>query len=914
MAAVCAVIPACGSKKPATHAAATSPAQASPELTAARLELATTRLTAGVPDEALAMAVAAIAESPESAEAITLTWDILTKTHWHLPEITLAHHLPIDRIDVADPSSLWVSLAGESNTMVRWNLESPALESVLFPVPATTTRTLVFDPTHHAMVVERGGVTLLCNAQSLKPVRDIGSLPDFVTPTAAIAFSADGLLVAHPTWAAPDKRSVVWHLRDTASGEILRTCDPIAPDHPRPLAAFLDRKVLRLLFADGSLLEMPVSPAETVRTTTPTRAVSLLGAQFAADGASAMTVNDPGPHRAPEFLPLAFGGPAATAPDLSAWMRRFPWSRHPGPWTDLWRGADPPPLSVDDCRARILIDSHPPILRPSAITALAAGGERVFVGETNGTLTILRTLPLPTVKPNSPPPKPIDARSLAALRQLATALTGMHYRETTRTFTTISAADRLAACRDCDFKAIAQVFPALDFGPLTAVVATLHPRAAAPEAMVPLWDRLVRADPTGDSWPRCLEKAADLTQSAWHRELAAAIVARASKPVANPPPSPWLAQPGMQQALEAGGADAITALMQAAGGKGPSAAKALEIALASAHPEWIIACLAQAAELPPLLRQIAVSRIAWLQGRKADALAGWTDGFPDLKQVRLREDWDGWEQADFGPALEQLRVCLGEVLASIEVPPNPTAGQRKTVADRLNDPATIQEVGRARFASACLKAALVFAAFKEETATTLKLAARARDLGEAPAPCLRAEAMALTALGDYQKAHDRWITLITEHPVSAQLPGDYAEASYTSFENSDPRQAMAILTTGLHRFPKDANFALRAGWVALLTGNAERAYRFLLTGQQIGYPPEKQENACALLAIAAMQTGAAEDAAAYYEDLITLDPAWKNPDTIESLEWPEELKATLRQVVSPELTQDPSPALLPTIP
>lgn len=108
---------------------------------------------------------------------------------------------------------------------------------------------------------------------------------------------------------------------------------------------------------------------------------------------------------------------------------------------------------------------------------------------------------------------------------------------------------------------------------------------------------------------------------------------------------------------------------------------------------------------------------------------------------------------------------------------------------------------------------------------------------------------------------------------------------------------MAILTTGLHRFPNDSNFALRAGWVALLTGNAERAYRFLLTGLQIGYPPEKLENATALLAIAAAQTGATEDAAAFYQDLIRLDPVWQNPETLESLEWPEELKASLRQLV-----------------
>ena len=350
------------------------------------------------------------------------------------------------------------------------------------------------------------------------------------------------------------------------------------------------------------------------------------------------------------------------------------------------------------------------------------------------------------------------------------------------------------------------------------------------------------------------------------------------------------------KAFETADDDAVRSAIQAAGSKGSAAAKALELALASTHPEWIDACLQQAADLPPLLRHLALSRIAWLQDRKADAIAGWPEVFPELKQVRLREDWDGWEAADFSLALEKLRLCVSEQLAALVVPQNSTPEQREAVIARLNDPLTLKAVGRARFAHSCLQAALALSAFKEHSEATLKLAATARQLGESAAPCLRAEAMSLTALGDYQKARDRWVALITDHPLADQLPGDYAEAAYTSFENADPRQAMAILTTGMHRFPNDANFALRAGWVSLLTGNAERAYRFLLTGRQIGYPPEKLENATALLAIAAAQTGATEDAAAFYQDLIRLDPAWENPQTIETLPWPDELKAPLRQL------------------
>jgi tetratricopeptide (TPR) repeat protein len=320
------------------------------------------------------------------------------------------------------------------------------------------------------------------------------------------------------------------------------------------------------------------------------------------------------------------------------------------------------------------------------------------------------------------------------------------------------------------------------------------------------------------------------------------------------------------------------------------------MALESDHPEWIAASLSSAADLPPVLRQIAKSRIAWLEDRKADSLSVWPEQFPPMSEIRSREDWEGWEQADFSPSLEKIRQCVRDELNAVKVPENPTPEQRKAVADRLRDPQTFATIGRARFANACLEAALALSAFKEDKEATFELAARARELGAQPEPCLRAEALALTALGDYKEAHPRWIELITEHPVATHLPGDYAEAAYTAFENEDPQQAMEILTTGIHRFPQDGNFALRAGWVALLTGNPERAYQFLQTGQRIGFPEEKLENATALLAIAAAQTGAADDAKVYFKDLLKLSPDWEDPQTIETLDWPEELKSTLRQL------------------
>jgi hypothetical protein len=329
---------------------------------------------------------------------------------------------------------------------------------------------------------------------------------------------------------------------------------------------------------------------------------------------------------------------------------------------------------------------------------------------------------------------------------------------------------------------------------------------------------------------------------------------------------------------------------------GSSAASQLARALDSDSPESIRQCLVSAGNPPPLLRRIALSRIAWLEDRRADALAVWPEEFPDLSQVRLREDWDGWEQADFSGAVEKLRLNVAEELATLELPENADPAQRLALFQRLMDPATLRALGRQRLARVSFKAALALSSIPGEGEATSQLAELARNLGAAPEPCLRIEAHALAAIGFHPQARDRWVLLLTEHAVESHEPGDYAEAAYTAFECADPAQAMEILNTGLQRFPKNPDFALRAGWIALLTGNSERAYRYLLAGREAGFAREKLENATALLAIAAAQTGETTDASAFYQNLIDLNPAWENPETIEALQWPEELKSTLRQL------------------
>ena len=823
------------------------------ELAGARIDGAKTKLEQNRPDEALALLISALKADPASAEGRSMLETILSETVWNLPILTIDHQLPIKHLAVDEGHSLWVSLGGEVNTTVRWNLGTLQVENVLFPANKCETRSLTFDIRHQWAVIERDGVTLLCNAQTLKPICDLGTLPPALTPSSVVVFSPDGLLIAHPEYVSESDHSIVWQVRDSASGQIIRTSDAVATDAPQPLAAVLDRHRLRILNADGSSLEIPVSPVEQINKLAAPKPVRLLQAQFSVDGNSALTLQEEAPHEPLVLSVISYSSVEDGSLEGRALAERFPWSRQPNIWMGLMNDPQHGPFWIEGNIIKILTESHAPLETASTIAAATFSNGQVITGEDSGVITIYQPIPLPTKNHNELQQGSLGNAELIALENLSQALSEIYYHEQKRTFSRLTTDDRTRVFATCDFEKIRMTLPRLDFAPVVVAFKAIVPRTAASAAFLPFWDRLAQADVSGKS---------------------------SSK---------------IEEIFRSNDSSVILAAIQSAGGKGPAAATALSLALKSERPESVEAILAQAIDLPPLLRQISLSRIAWLRGRKAEALSVWPEIIPVLADVRRCEDWCGWESADFKPALDDIRQCVTGELAAIDVPESATAEQRKAVAERLNDPATVEIVGQRRFATACLKAALAFSTHKEETVMTFQLANLARNMGAPAEPCLRAEALALTALGDYQKAHPRWIELITEHPVETTIPGDYAEAAYTAFENADPRQAMEILTTGMHRFPQDGNFALRAGWVALLTNNPERAYQFLQNGKRLGFPPEKLENATALLTIAAAQSGAQDDATVYFQDLLQLDPAWADPATLDTLDWPEQLKAVLGQ-------------------
>lgn len=813
-------------------------------------------------DESLALLVQSLTVNPSSTKARDQAEHLLTSTRWHLPEIRIQHPSPIDRIHFPAPGQLWVGLCGQNaqsgaySTVARWNLETMQIESVLFPSQDSTTRSLVLDPALRRAVIERAGMLLLCDAQTLKPIREIGALPDFVNPSVAIVFSQDGLLFAHPAVESHSDPIARWLIRDSLAGEIIREISLDHPTPPAPLAAHLDSRSLRVIHQDGSLIRIPISPVETIEVTSPPQPVQLTHALITPNGNNTLVrqIHPPGDCDTKFLHPGNRGDFSLTNESL---LHSFPWNGHIGIWSGLFHGR------IEGRSRSTRYDStHAPARTATDITAIALCGNRLVTGEERGFLTIHRILPKPLPTHSNQEPSPFDTSTLTALRHLSIALGGISYNPEFSSFTRHAAKERFQAFQNCDFTTLAKVFPGWDFSPIAREIESLQPLSLTPDALGILENRLARLS----------------EQSTF---------------------------PEIEEAFANADEEKIFTSIQNSSPSGAQAATCLHLALASARPAWISRCIESFTGLPPLLTRIAHTRVHWLENRKADAIAAWPDPFPDYDHIRRTEDWDGWESVDFRIAFEQVRQSVAEELSRLIVPANATKEQRDATYSHLTDESTLASIGRTRYARACLEAATRFASFPGETERTFELAKIARAMGAPPAPCLRAEALALTALQDHARARDRWIELITHQPVADHQPGDYAEAAYSSFENGDPTQAMAILATGMHRYPHDSAFALRAGWIALLTAHPDAAYRFLLAGHRTGWPADQAAYACALLTIASFQSGAPEESTVWHQQLLGIDTSWRDEKFITSLNWPDELKAVLRHLAEHAVvTQD----------
>lgn len=348
----------------------------------------------------------------------------------------------------------------------------------------------------------------------------------------------------------------------------------------------------------------------------------------------------------------------------------------------------------------------------------------------------------------------------------------------------------------------------------------------------------------------------------------------------------------IRKVFATGDRDAILAVIDSAS-HGLPLATALYLSIESNDPDFINRTLDKAENFPPPLAALAKRR------------AGTETDFGQLRRI---QDWHGYESPDFTPLLNRFRKERADTLGSLTLPENPNESDISAFSLRLTDPKTLTTLGKPLVAEKAIAAARSLAENPAHAASAIPLADLAQGLGTHPASRLRVRATALATLSDFKAAHAAWINLITNQPEAAHLPTDYSEAAHTAFETGDPRQAMEILSTGLFRFPNDAPYAIRAGWIALLTGHPGEALACLRKATELGLPPGEIENTTALLAIAHHQLGDPETAGSYLAQLIAISPKWSDPESIGTLPWPEPFLTALAEIISRQPETEPAPS------
>jgi tetratricopeptide (TPR) repeat protein len=324
----------------------------------------------------------------------------------------------------------------------------------------------------------------------------------------------------------------------------------------------------------------------------------------------------------------------------------------------------------------------------------------------------------------------------------------------------------------------------------------------------------------------------------------------------------------------------ISSLIASLPPSGLATSTALFLAYRSGNQDWIKAITSKAENLPPALLKIGAANTP----------------IPDLTDLRRQQDWIGFELPDFTPIFQSLTEEKSKTLGRLTLPADPADEQLTEFIAALQSNEALIQIGATGIADSAIRAAHLLATDASRATTAIALTTFAERYGASRSSSLRIRAVAHTTLGDFESAHSAWIDLITNQPEDQHLASDYTEAAYTAFETSAPDQAIAILETGVFRFPDDVAFSIRASWIALLTDHPGEASRYLKNATRIGLPANEVENTTALLAITHTQLGDPETAHGYLEQLIAINPAWNEPETIEKLPWPEPLKASLRQL------------------
>ena len=348
----------------------------------------------------------------------------------------------------------------------------------------------------------------------------------------------------------------------------------------------------------------------------------------------------------------------------------------------------------------------------------------------------------------------------------------------------------------------------------------------------------------------------------------------------------------IRKTFESGDPTAIAAVIDSAE-QGLPLATSLFLSLETRNPSYIQRSAAKADNMPAALRSLVRNESATIS---------------DPSSLRLEQDWIGYESPDFSPLFRKSSHGKSAALSQLILPDDPSENDIESFVIKILDPNTESNLGRAAIAQCAIQSASSLAKHPDKAMHAIRLSTIAQRYGANPSLCLRINAIAFTSLGDFTSAHRTWIDLITNQPEATHFASDYSEAAYTAFETDDARQAMEILHTGLFRFQNDVAFAIRAGWISLLTDHPTEALDYLTHATKLGLPPTEIENTTALLAIIHSQLGDPKSANGYLAQLQAISPKWGNAQNIDALPWPETLKATLKEIISLQPETEPAPS------
>jgi tetratricopeptide (TPR) repeat protein len=241
-------------EKPAPPSVGIPATPSNPSLAAAQIALAQNHFDNGSPLKGIPYLQAALTNQPSPETRATFE-KTLTSTDFSFPVTALRHPSAVLRY-VASENDLFVAIGGDHPTVIRWNLsgEEPFVGSVMFPAKARDITHLSVSPDSRYLLVHRDETSLLCHAETLKPIAALDPFPEKFDPETCLPFSENSLLLASPF--SEVTGNITWRIRDAATGQILRS--ETIPNLSQPIAANFEGTTLQIIRHEGNGIAIPL--------------------------------------------------------------------------------------------------------------------------------------------------------------------------------------------------------------------------------------------------------------------------------------------------------------------------------------------------------------------------------------------------------------------------------------------------------------------------------------------------------------------------------------------------------------------------------------------------------------------------------------------------------------------------------